>query len=191
MNLMIPQHWTYYLPQIGLIDFILISCFEIAFIWFFVPKEFQDFGKVFSMVAAVNFIKVGVTSFAFPIIPSLTDALYIIYLVEVTILFIVGIIVSTLIYEQEKWAHSREQSGALAFRVSFISTLVWVTYKNLQPQVYYQLPPQLLSAETAFLMPSPILSVSNFGFFALVLGVLILYFRYKGKKLFLTGTTSK
>ncbi len=188
---MIPQHWTYYLPQIGLIDLILISGFEIAFIWFFVPKEF--IGKVFSIVAGVNLIKVGVTSFAFPIIPSITDNLYTIYLVEVTILFIVGVIVSTLIYEQENWSHSREQAGALAFRISFISTLVWVTWKNLQPQVYYQLPYQLLSAEAAFAqsVPIPILSVSNFGFLTLVLGLLILYFRYKGKNLLRSETSTQ
>ncbi len=183
-NLMIPKDWTYYLPQIGLIDFILISFIEIAFIWFFVPKE-EFIGKVLTMVAAVNFIKVGVTSFVFPIIPSLTDVLYIMYLVEVTVLFIVGIIVSTLVYEKENWSHSREQAGALAFRISFISTLVWLTYKNLQPQVYYQLPYQLLSAEAAFAqsVPIPLLSVSNFGFLTLVLGLVILYFWYKGKNL--------
>lgn len=172
-----------YLPQIGFVDFVLISCFEIAFIWFFLPKEF--IGKVFSMVGAANLIKVGVMSFIFPFIPSITINLYTIYLVETTLIFVVGILTSTLIYEWEHWSSSREQAGALAFRVTAISTLVWVTYKNLQPQVYFQLPSPVIQLETAFARstPLPIFSVSNLGFITLVLGLLILFFRYKGKQI--------
>jgi len=169
-----------YLPQIGFVDFILISCFEITFIWFFLPKEF--IGKVFSMVSAANLIKVGVMSFIFPFIPSITTNLYTIYLVETTLIFVVGILTSTLIYEWEHWSSSREQAGALAFRVTAISTLVWVTYKNLQPQVFYQLPSPVIHAETVFAQSTslPYFSVSYLGFITFFLGLMILFSRYRG-----------
>jgi hypothetical protein len=125
----------YYIQQIGLLDLFLISAVEIAFIWFFFPKEF--IGKVFSMVGAVNLIKLGAMTLLFPSIPPITENLYQMLLVEVTIVFILGIIISTLIYEKEQWALTRESAGALAFRITGISSLIWVTYKSLQPYQYF------------------------------------------------------
>ncbi|UCG03904.1 MAG: hypothetical protein JSW11_07940 [Candidatus Heimdallarchaeota archaeon] len=173
----------YYIQQIGLLDLFLISAVEIAFIWFFFPKEF--IGKVFSMVGAVNLIKLGAMTLIFPSIPSMTENLYQMLLVEVTIVFILGIIISTLIYEKEQWAVTRESAGALAFRITGISSLIWVTYKSLQP--YQSFPPYLVSSnsllETSVTKISPIPDIlpsfAIFGLLILSLGFLILFIRYK------------
>ncbi|MFX0125685.1 MAG: hypothetical protein ACFFAE_18825 [Candidatus Hodarchaeota archaeon] len=173
----------YYIQQIGLLDLFLISAVEIAFIWFFFPKEF--IGKVFSMIGAVNLIKLGAMTLIFPSIPPMTENLYQMLLVEVTIVFILGIIISTLIYEKEQWAMTRESAGALAFRITGISSLVWVTYKSLQPYQYF--PTYLASSDRSIetsvieILPIPNLlpSFTIFGLFILCLGFLILFIRYK------------
>lgn len=173
----------YYIQQIGLLDLFLISAVEIAFIWFFFPKEFV--GKVFSMVGAVNLIKLGAMTLIFPSIPPMTENLYQMLLVEVTIVFILGIIISTLIYEKEQWAMTRESAGALAFRITGISSLVWVTYKSLHP---YQVFPTYLrsfngitemSVTDILPVPGLLSSFTIFGLLILSLGLLILFIRYK------------
>ena len=181
--MMIPN---YYFLEIGFFDLILISTVEIAFIWFFFPKEVV--GKVFSMVGAANLIKIGIMSLISPSIPSITENLNQLLLVEVTLIFILGVIISTLIYEKEQWALTRENAGALAFRITSISSLIWVTYKCLQPHIYYypvfsRVPVIEALYSDSKILPIPHLgeSLDIFGLLILVLGLLILYFHYKGK----------
>ncbi len=119
--------------SLGFFDLILIAFVEIVFIWFFFPKEFV--GKVVTMVGAINLIKIGSMSMIYPIIPSLATTINQILLVEVTMIFIIGIIASTMIYEKEKWAPDREYAGALAFRITALSSLVWVMYKSIAPNL--------------------------------------------------------
>ena len=178
------------IPTLGFYDLILIAFIEVGFIWFFFPEELM--GKVFQMVGAVNLIKVGAMSLFYSIIPSFTSTLNQILLVEVTIVFILGIIASTLIYEKEKWSPTREQAGALAFRITAISSLIWVTFKSIQPRIYfdpfvsYDL--RLASSEGSitdgFLAANIITSglpTEFFGLLILILGCGIIYFKYKKK----------
>ncbi|MFX1507205.1 MAG: hypothetical protein ACFFDC_14080 [Promethearchaeota archaeon] len=173
----------YYFQQIGLFDIFLICTVEITFIWFFFPKEF--IGKVFSMVGAVNLIKLGAVTLLFPTILPVTSNFYQVILVEVTTVFILGIIISTLIYEKEQWALTRESAGALAFRISGISSLVWATYKTLEPYQYFPVHLSSLNSipEAAIATSLPIAdiipSISIFGLFILCLGFFILFIRYK------------
>ncbi|MFW9854876.1 MAG: hypothetical protein ACFFFG_07430 [Candidatus Thorarchaeota archaeon] len=173
-----------YFSNIGLLDLILISLVEISAIWFFFPKEYL--GKVLSMVSAVNLIKMGILSLIAPTLPALTSSLNQMLLLEVTGIFILGIIISTLMYEKEEWAQSREQAGALAFRISAISSLIWVTHKSLQPPVYYY------SLSTGFLLsraipesvslpliPALDIYLNFLGIVFLAIGALLLILRYK------------
>ncbi|MFW9906079.1 MAG: hypothetical protein ACFFFH_17280 [Candidatus Thorarchaeota archaeon] len=173
----------FYFQQIGLLDLLVISTVEIAFIWFFFPKEF--IGKVFSMVGAINLIKLGAMTLIFPSIPPITESFYQMLLVDVTIVFILGIIISTLIYEKEQWALSRESAGALAFRITGISSLIWITYKSLQPYQYFSVQLSSLnsiseaSVERVLPISNLFPSFALFGLLILGLGFLILFIRYK------------
>ncbi len=176
----------YLLPTLGINDLIIIAFIEISFIWFFFPKEYV--GKVMTLVGSVNLIKVGVMTLIYPIIPNLTTTINQILLVEVTALFLIGIVVSTFIYENERWAPSREQAGAMAFRMTSISSLVWVTYKSLQPQIAIpmfntysamtSLVPEnvLRSTDTGSAFPFPLQSL---GFVLVAIGIMVIYYRYK------------
>ncbi|WP_455143159.1 hypothetical protein [Candidatus Hodarchaeum mangrovi] len=182
-------YYSYYI-QIGFFDVMLIALIEIAFIWFFFPKEMM--GKVFSMVGAVNLIKLGIMTILIPYVPSITSTFNQILLIEVTMMFLLGIIVSTLIYEKEQWAPSREEAGSLAFRITAISSLVWVTFRSINPSIQYGFqshdPIRSLLAETSMSNIIPFnamgLVLDSFGVFILVAGFIILYLRYKKHLLF-------
>ena len=187
--MIVEPYYSYYI-QIGFFDVILIALIEITFIWFFFPKEMM--GKVFSMVGAVNLIKLGIMTLLTPYIPSIAYSFNQILLVEVTLLFLLGTIVSTMIYEKEQWAASREEAGALAFRITAISSLVWVTFRSINPSVHYELqsidPIRNLLAESSMNSIIPFntmgLILDSFGIFILVAGLIILYLRYKRHILF-------
>ncbi len=176
----------YIIPTLGINDLIIVALIEVSFIWFFFPKEYV--GKVTTLVGAANLIKIGVMTLIYPTIPGLTTTVNQILLVEVTALFLIGIVVSTFIYENEQWAPTREQAGAMAFRITSVSSLVWVTYKSLQPQI--ALPVfQDFSPMTSLVQESMLDSVDNsrglmtsfssIGFVLLAVGIIIIYYRYK------------
>lgn len=178
------------IPTLGLYDLVLIAFVEVAFIWFFFPEELM--GKVFQMVGAVNLIKVGVMSLVYSILPSFTVTINQILLVEVTIIFILGIIASTVIYEKEKWSPTREQAGALAFRITAISSLIWVTFKSIQPTIYLdpfvRYDPELVfsgsSSRESFMSTSIVssgLPTELFGLLIFLIGLGIIYLKYKKK----------
>ncbi|MFX0183551.1 MAG: hypothetical protein ACFE95_10760 [Candidatus Hodarchaeota archaeon] len=176
-----------YFIQIGFFDLILIALVEIAFIWFFFPKEMMS--KVISMVGAINLIKLGVMVLLAPYVPSIAYSFNQMLLVEVTLMFLLGIIISTLIYENEQWKSSREKAGALAFRITAISSLIWVTYRSLNPSIHSELlnydPVRTMVPESARFMDFPLkdsvgLAFDSFGLIILLIGLVILYIRFKG-----------
>lgn len=176
-----------YFIQIGFFDLILIALVEIAFIWFFFPKEMMS--KVISMVGGINLIKLGVMTLTAPYVPSIADSYNQMLLVEVTLMFLLGIIISTLIYENEQWTSSREKAGALAFRITAISSLIWVTYRSLNPSIHSEFlnydPIRTMVPESARFMDfTPIKSVGlaldSFGLIILLIGLVIFYIRFKG-----------
>ncbi|MHA1226478.1 MAG: hypothetical protein ACTSR2_13345 [Candidatus Hodarchaeales archaeon] len=176
----------YFIPTLGFNDLILIAIVEVVFIWFFFPKELL--GKVFTMVGAANLVKIGIMSLVYPIIPSLTITMNQVLLVEVTALFIIGIVISTIIYENEQWAQTRDQAGALAFRITSLSSLVWVTFKSIQPHlgsgiftersVFTSLSAEMFQDKTpgsAF----EVLDLPIFGLALFLIGLGIIYYHYR------------
>lgn len=180
------------IPTLGFYDLILIAFVEIFFIWFFFPEE--RMGIVLQMVGAANLIKVGAMSLVYSILPSLEiGTISHMLLIEVAIIFIIGIVTSTLIYEREKWSPTREQAGDLAFRITAISSVVWVTFKSIQPTLYIdpfiRYDPEFVFMSGAVRDQSHLITgvissglpIESFGFFILIIGLGILYFKYKKK----------
>lgn len=175
----------YQTPVIEILDLMVLIFCEMAFIWFFIPK--QPIKQTFSMIVAINLIKVGAFCLITPIFYPSSYVFYSSPLIEIAILIVIGTIFSTIVYEREHVDLSRNQASSIAFRVTSLSTLIWSTLRfyDFQPPFIYLtaetsgwiLLDSMMSLHHTFLSSNILLIVG------LVIGLLMIFIRYNKKNL--------
>ncbi|MFX1283884.1 MAG: hypothetical protein ACFFB5_09515 [Promethearchaeota archaeon] len=168
-------------PAIFLPEFMVLILCEIALFWFFMPK--QSLRQISPMIVAINLIKVGAFSLITPVFHPYS--FYYNPLIEITILIVIGTIFSTIVYEREQVELSRNQASSIAFRVTSLSTFSYISlkYYDFQPSYIlldssgWRLPESMASIQQPFLVPNILLLIG------LVIGLLMIFFRYNKKNL--------
>ena len=131
--------FPYYYPEISLLDFFILATIELLFLWFLLKQ--YSLRELLPSIIAINLIRIGVIQLLLPYITPTYDIYYHNYssypFLIFSIIFVTGVIFSTIIYEKEQWAVTREAASSLAFKVSAISTLIWLPLRlELYPPIY-------------------------------------------------------
>ncbi|MHA2224311.1 MAG: hypothetical protein ACXAC8_03865 [Candidatus Hodarchaeales archaeon] len=149
-------------PEIGIIDFLIISSLELAFIQYFLPK--RSFKQVFPIIISANLIKVGIFSLLASVFLATYLSTYYNPLIELTLILVPGTLVATFIYEKEELSSSRQQAGLLAFLITSLSSLVWWTFDGITPQY------RVLEGEQAPTLFNNVINVLSESFLPIFLG---------------------